>query len=212
MHRFSDRDGDLAALLGNAGLRFISTRFQTMQGAELVKHRWFDFDQGVMTVDRGDDLLDWFMIGTVPEGELAGPICGMHWPSILHENPARNAEIVDAWVRFLRAHDHRLDRMLARDTTFFMTQLAHHTCTRCDPMPGAIDLDFAEMAKLPRGAIADEFALKVQSPVPVVLESAQLERVGSTLCEHAGEMLHTVTFRRGRNNFGRARIQWRVRD
>lgn len=80
-----------------------------MRNAESVKHGLFGFDAGVMTVDRGIEIecLECSekgsgqgsyiggTISSVPTGRLAGPTCGIHWPSILHIDPNRNLEIVE---------------------------------------------------------------------------------------------------------------------
>lgn len=172
LYRFGS--SEFANLLQDRGTRFVSTPFGTMHGADEVDHKWFGFDGEVMTVDRGSDLLEWDVIGTGPQGVLSGPICGMHWPNFLHQDPARNEEIVMAWVEFLRPYDSRQDRMLARDTAQFARQLAHHECTQVALNDSALLLDFNSLNRLPQGQLTGSFVIKVSSPVAVHFTSLDL--------------------------------------
>jgi len=126
LHRFGDDEGGLAAILRDAGIRHISTPFNTMHRSRPPEHAWFGFDAGVMTVDRGRDLCRWFDVGPSPGGALGGPICGMHWPNLLDADPERNHEVVERWVAFLKPYGERCDTMLAADTRAFVSQLAFH--------------------------------------------------------------------------------------
>ena len=49
----------MAELLARHGVTYINTPFGSMANAVDVQHGVFGLDSGVMTVDRGDDLLDW---------------------------------------------------------------------------------------------------------------------------------------------------------
>ncbi len=41
-----------------------------MQHADQVENGVFGMDADVLTIDRGNDLLNWNVTGTLPEGEL----------------------------------------------------------------------------------------------------------------------------------------------
>jgi hypothetical protein len=198
LHRFTggapEEENGLASLLKSAGVTFISTPFATMHGSERIGYRLFDFDAGLITVDRGRDLSPrWFTIGTPPDGELRGPICGMHWPNILHEDPERNEEVVAAWVQYLKEYDRRADRMLAPDTTSFATQLAHHVCTTFTTEPDGVMFDFSGFRELPQAHLQDRFTCKIASSVPLRFFSDALELVAIKEESTPSGTLYTLT-------------------
>ena len=85
----------MAEVLKQRGVSFLNTPFSIMQNSDDVLYDLFGVDHGVMTIDRGNDQMDWDIIGKEPTKELSGPTCGMHWPNLLHEDPKRNSEIVE---------------------------------------------------------------------------------------------------------------------
>lgn len=174
-YRFATDGSGLARMLRRVGIRFVSTPVSDMHNAGRFQHRYFGYDDGVMTVDRGMDLLRWFAIGATPSGAIEGPICGMHWPNILHEDPERNEEIVQAWVEFLRPYDQRIDRMLAPNTDAFASQLAHHECTTMQVADNKIEFDFQESIKLPDSIAHSVFVLKLESSVPLQFTASGVE-------------------------------------
>jgi hypothetical protein len=174
LHRFCKNGGGLAELLKTAGISFISTPFFTMRGGEGLEEKRLGFDSGVLTVDRGRDLQNWCVIGQPPAGELHSAICGMHWPNLLHLEPARNEEIVAAWVDFLRLQNGRFDRTLAPDTAFFAAQLLHHETTHCELQNDALFLDWSLTAPFLVNA-QSEFIVKIVASAPLEFSSPDLE-------------------------------------
>ena len=94
-------DISMAGLLRKRGFTYINTPFESMFNKSSAQHDNFGVDSGLMTVDRGSDILDWNVIGAHPEGAIIGPTCGLHWPNLLHEDPTRNSEIVREWAQLL---------------------------------------------------------------------------------------------------------------
>ena len=167
LHGFGPTGGhtmSLAEILGRRGIVYINTPFESMQNRAAVSHGVFGFDAGVITIDRGQDLMDWSDIGKTPAGQLQGPTCGLHWPNLLHTDPERNAETVDGWVRFLQPFNRAMGTLLAANSESFRTQLVHHVCTRLTLMDDGIRLDFAKVDSLPRPPVQHELILKLRSP------------------------------------------------
>lgn len=126
-HHFGHPTQNHAAILAKRGVTSISTPFRTMaQSADLVREH-FGFDNGLITVERGNDLCGWDVIGPATLDEPALPIIGMHWPNILHENPQRNGEVVNRWVRVLSDYGRRFERTLSPSTDAFNSQLVHES-------------------------------------------------------------------------------------
>ena len=199
LHRFGGAE-NLASILREYGIDFLSTPFSSMYGREKIIYPFFDFDHGVMTVDRGRDLFNWFVIDAqfTAEMEIAGPICGMHWPNILHPDPSRNEEVVARWVAHLQTYENRLERMLAPDVKAFRTQLAHHVCTQMRQDADRIELDFSGFDDLPAAPhfFEKELTLKVKSMEPLQFNSQELEIISVQQKIVEEQNLYTLRMRR----------------
>jgi hypothetical protein len=181
LHGFGPTDGhrqSLAEILKRRGVLYINTPFESMYNRAAVRHGVFGFDAGVITIDRGQDLLEWNDIGKTPVGQLHGPTCGMHWPNLLHPEPERNLEVVEGWVRLLQPCHSAMETLLAADSESFRNQLVHHVCTQLTITDDDIRMDFAKVDSLPRLPSRQELALKVRSPQMLSFESDSI-RVGS---------------------------------
>jgi hypothetical protein len=200
------RDVSMAALLRRRGVTYINTPFRSMANATAVSHGVFGFDAGVMTVDRGEDLLNWNVIGQAPTGRLAGPTCGLHWPNLLHPDPERNLEVVAGWIELLRPYDSRFDRLLSPDSASFQHQLAHHVCTTATHRQESIELDFSETDALPGSIGGGELILKVASASPLEFTSETV-RIAAQSSGHSEDgILYTLALER---HPGRASAQVR---
>ena len=138
----------IAELFARRGFVYINTPFEIMLNKEKAQYDIFGVDSGIITVDRGADLLDWDVIGGNPEGVIAGSTCGMHWPNMLHEDPERNSEIVDRWVKFLAPYNDKQETLLAKSSLTFQQQLVHHKLTKVEIADSAIKLDFSDTNKI----------------------------------------------------------------
>ena len=205
--RTEGRDVSMAELLARRGVTYINTPFGSMANAAAAQHGVFGLDSGVMTVDRGDDLLDWDVIGEVPDGPVTGPTCGLHWPNLLHLDPERNPEIVAGWVALLAPYDQRADTMLAPDSLSFQHQLVHHVCTRVTRSGEAIDLDFRETDRLPAPLGRGELILKVRSASALDFTSDTVEVATSASRRAGDQLLHTLRLER-RPGLGEARVRF----
>ena len=208
-HGFGRTEGravSMAELLAQRGVTYVNTPFGSMANADDVQRGVFGLDSGVMTVDRGDDLLDWDVIGQVPSGALTGPTCGLHWPNLLHPDPERNSEIVAGWVALLAPYDDRTDTMLAPDSLSFQHQLAHHVCTSTTVSGNSIELDFRETDSLPTPTGRGTLTLKVRGASALDFTSDAVG-IATTASRRAGdEVLYTLRLER-RPGLERARVR-----
>ncbi len=191
-----DYELSMAAVLAKRGVEYINTPFDDMYNAEGVQHGVFGFDAGVITVDRGCDLLSWKSIGKVPEGVVHGPTCGMHWPNLLHPNPERNSEIVDGWVKLLKPYNDGFDTMLAPNSLSFRHQLVQHVCVKVNVTGKAVKLDFKMVDTLPgilgRGALT----LKIKSPVQVSFKSDSIKILKKSKMQRESDYEYTIQLER----------------
>jgi hypothetical protein len=199
LHGFGPTDRhrvSMAEMLKRRGVVYINTPFEGMRNREAVRDGFFGFDAGVMTVDRGQDLLDWNNVGMKPSGELRGPTCGMHWPNLLHLNPERNSEIVEGWIRLLQPYQQKMETLLAPNSESFRTQLIHHICTQLSVSEQGIQLDFTRIDTLPTPGKQMELILKIRSPYRLRLESDSIKIASETSEIRGGCCLYTLSLER----------------
>ncbi len=201
-HTFGPSEGrevSVAELLRRRGVTYINTPFRSMANAGAVSHGVFGFDAGVMTVERGEDLLNWDVIGQTPIGRLSGPTCGLHWPNLLHPDPERNMEIVAAWVALLTPYNDRADMLLSPNSVSFQHQLAHHVCTTATLLRDSIELDFSETDALP-GSVGDgALILKVRSASALEFTSDTVRITSQSPRRSEDDLLYTLQLERQPN-------------
>jgi len=199
LHSFGISEGhtvSMAEVLKRRGIKYINTPFEGMFHADRVTHGIFGFDNEVMTVDRGRDLLSWKSIGEVPEGELKGPTCGLHWPNLLHPDPDRNGEIVQSWVDLLEPYNEKAETLLARNSEDFCHQLVHHRCTTLKVENDHIKFDFFDADKLLSPIGQKNFVLKIESPVELVFEPDNILIESDSVDKMDKNLLYTLKLTR----------------
>jgi hypothetical protein len=178
----------LAELIKSRGFTYINTPFSSMFNREGAQYELFGVDSGVMTVDRGSDLLDWDVIGTKPEGVIKGSTCGLHWPNLLHEDPEKNSEIVEAWVALLAPYNDKQNTMLAKNSLIFQKQLAHYEATKMEVKEDEIKLDFTDLRNLGTVVSNDELTVKISSNKALNFTSDTIA-INSVAVENRGESI-----------------------
>ncbi|WP_274651177.1 hypothetical protein [Paenibacillus humicola] len=192
-HRFGAEDG-LAGLLEQFGVKYMSTPFQMMQKSKQPESELFGIDGDLITVNRGSDLCNWNQIAPEVKGELEGPICGMHWPNLLHPNPEKNGETVRRWVEFLLPYQRRFDTMLSANTAEGFSQLVYRWGVFLQPGPSGCLLDFSKLSGYKLPGLADSFTLKVKRNVRIVSSSHDIDLEENT--ERSTPDYRTLTVRR----------------
>ncbi len=205
-YRFGAADGGLARILAEYGISSMSSPFSTMHFSREPESPAFGFDQGLMTIDRGPDLRKWNDVGSAPgpEETLQSPVCGMHWPAILHAEPERNLEAVARWLPFFQRHDRMPEWTLAANTGMFCTQLAHQAFT---VTADSVVLDFSAFNSLSWRHFTAELTLKMVSGLPVSFSSADAEICTCDCQPQDGGIIYTLKLQLrlpGRH----ARIRW----
>jgi hypothetical protein len=174
-YSFSGMQKGLASILREYGIYHISTPFQYIHKNAPLDDNLFGVEAGIMVVDRGEDLLEWDIIGVEPYGQIDGPICGMHWPNILHTDSGQNERIVNAWVELIKPYDLRFDRMLSRDTESCWNQLAYHSCVDITQRKKTITFNFERLRKLNIETLLNTFTVKIKAEKNYFFKSEDLE-------------------------------------
>jgi hypothetical protein len=158
-----------------------------------VQATYFGIDQHIITVDRGDDILDWRTYNKKPEGKITGPICGMHWPNLLHKNPERNIEVINHWIDFLRPYDCSIDTLLAKNTKQMVTQLVYYEYTEIENLSKGIQLNFNKINSLSILHLDTCFTLKIEGPSSMTFNAKGLKILSHCNEEKLG--YHTLSLK-----------------
>jgi hypothetical protein len=160
-HAFGEDEDGIQRLLADSGVTYVSTPFSSLRQVRAPQSQRIAVECGVMTVDRGSKSPSWKEVAAEPPSAVDGAIVGLHWPNILHEDPARNEEVIETWVTALRQIGRAPDRWLAPDTPSAWRQLAHAECTSVHESAGGITFDFSRLDALPPSVPLDDFVIKV---------------------------------------------------
>lgn len=186
----------MAEVVKKRGIEYINTPFYNMFNAEGAQFGLFGVDSGVITIDRGEDLLDWDVFSGKPSGVLTGPTCGLHWPNLLHEDPSRNSEIVDTWVELLKPYNDKPETLLAKNSTLFRNQLIHHVCTKVKVREDEFHIDFLETNKLNDQLSNNQLTVKIESGRKLTFNSDDLKISESKTSQGKANYLYTLTIDR----------------
>jgi hypothetical protein len=181
LHRFGTGKNGLEAILYNYGIKYISTPYNSIFKDTDTQGRFFGVSNGIITVDRGKDLVSWNVIDAEPEGEIVGPICGMHWPNILNEDPCRNLEVVERWVRLLSKYNKRPDRMLARNTEEAFSQVVYNWGATLINNENEIVVNMDRMKDIHADGLLDSFYVKIDGCAKPKSVSRELKVLDSTV-------------------------------
>ncbi|MDP6982760.1 MAG: hypothetical protein QGG05_06715 [Candidatus Latescibacteria bacterium] len=105
-HSFGEGSDGIAGLLAQVGISYVSTPFSSMRQLATPQTDRIAIECGVMTVDRGGGSPSWKHVAASPPEAVDGPIIGLHWPNLLHQDPSRNDEVIDDWVAALTGAGH----------------------------------------------------------------------------------------------------------
>ncbi|MBO7748352.1 hypothetical protein I8J29_29620 [Paenibacillus sp. MWE-103] len=198
-HRFGGEGGGLSGILERYGIKYMSTPFSMMHRSKRPESELFGVDGSLITVNRGDDLCGWNRIAPDPRGEIEGPVCGMHWPNVLHPDPEKNGDVVRRWVDLLEPYRQRFDTMLAANTAEGFSQLIYRWGVALREEPSGCVLDFSGLSGCRPPGLLDYFTIKVKRDKHIVSSSSEI-----SLFENASlstpEYRTVVVKRRGSEN------------
>ncbi len=188
-------DISLAQLLADRGFTYINTPFSSMFNSAAAQYGLFGVDSGIMTIDRGADLLDWNVIGGKPDGAINGPTCGMHWPNLLHENPEKNPEVVARWVKLLAPYNQKQETMLSKNSVEFQQQLAHNKLTKVKVADNLINLNFSDTKNVGTIAPNEELTIKVSCECELVFTSDNIKIISASSQKINDSILHKLNLK-----------------
>jgi hypothetical protein len=174
-YRFDNTGNGFARLLAEVGVKYNGQPFYVMHSTQPTQHPRFGIEAGVITIDRGPDMMDWFIIE--PEQvnfAVPGPICGAHWPNILHRDPKRSEKVVSRWVKHLKPFDDDFSRMLSSSSGDCWTQFIYNQTVSVGRDNDAVTFDFSRLDALGALPLLERFHVKIAAPEGSRFESEGL--------------------------------------
>ena len=127
-HGFGKGSDGIQGFLSAAGIKYVSTPFNMMKKYQEPQAAQIGIDQGVTVLDRGHYQVPWNAFDALDEQlSIPGPILGIHWTNLLHEDPGKNDQVIDKWVAHLKRLGTSHDVSLARNTQEAWTQFYYHS-------------------------------------------------------------------------------------
>ncbi len=157
-HRFGS---GFAEHLYKLGVRWINEPFFVMRQDRPTEHRYFGIEDGVYIIDRMQDFAPWDALSFPPGPGRRHPYLGAHWTNLLHENPDKNDQIVDAWVDALMWYQNDDHTMLGTSTQQAGSQYIHHLLVQAYPEKTSVEFDFTQLDKHALPSLDDTFTLRV---------------------------------------------------
>ncbi|NIK78712.1 hypothetical protein FHS15_003858 [Paenibacillus castaneae] len=204
-HHYGAGEAGLAFILEQFGVKYHSLPFEGMPMTKQPESELFGFDGPLIAVNRGKDLYQWNVLDPDVSGKINGPICGMHWPNLLHPNPELNGEVVSRWVKFLEPYQWRFDTMLAANTAEGFSQLVYRWGVTLQSKPTGCLLDFSRLSGYKLPGLLNYFTIKVKKNVRILSSSAEITLFENTLQSTSDYV--TVVVRR-QSNAKSAFIHW----
>ena len=193
LHHFGLGADGIVPLLKQAGVTSLSTPFARMRCARPPRFPGFDFDDGLMTYDRGQDLFPWNASDTHPEAPLNGPVCGLHWANLLHKDPKKNDTVVQRWIQYLRPYGRRIDTMLAPNTDSFTGQLRFHAWAKATLEDNQVTIIKDRAAD--KYGLGEVVFLRCQTRLPACFESDEVEITCLSPVAQEAQLLYELALR-----------------
>lgn len=130
-HSFGDGERSMQAILADFGVHLVTTRFVRARRYHPPLHERMTWECGVGLLERGVSPVAWDVPAATPAWNDPGPIVALHWGNLLHPDPGRSEEVVDAWAGMLLRQAAGPDRMLAADAAACWRQAAAWELARC---------------------------------------------------------------------------------
>lgn len=206
LYAFNRKGGDMASILREYKVKFISTPHRTMKIKTPLEGESFGIEHGILNVDRTVDLVRWDGIDPEISGECTGPVLGMHWPNLLHRDHRRSRETVDRWVKFLRGEEKSPLKMLAASSKEGFSQQVYleKTGVNVNVENKTVIFDFSLVDGLDLKTLTDFIYFKMPLKVKPI-ENNRVEKMG----DGGGFSLYRLHRRVGEK---RTEIRYRLED
>ncbi len=165
-HSFGNGEAGFQEIVKQYGVKYVSTIFERARQFSPPRAEGLTWERGVILLERGEAPVPWHRIAAAPEFSFESPLLSLHWANLLHPDPARNREVVERWVDFIREAGSGFDRLLSGDTPSCWTQFVFRTLSEIRPMGRGFEIHIAPVTELPRGLLKNSFTVRVRKRFP----------------------------------------------
>ncbi len=156
-HRFGSGFGKV---LSAFGVRWMNTNFHATRQNRPLEHPLFGIDDGVYMIERYPDWAPYAQLAAPPLPGMRQPFLGAHWTNLLHANPDKNHEAVDAWVQAMKWYQQDNYTMLAASTQQAGSQFLYRTLVNVWPEKTHAQFDFTQFNKFALPFVDNTFILR----------------------------------------------------
>ncbi len=182
-HSFGNGRKSIQALLYQHGIRYVITRFDRARRFAPPVHEKITWECGVGLLERGLSPVPWNMSACPARWDFSGPILPLHWGNLLHPDPDRNNDIIDAWIDMLLAGTAGPEYILAEDFDICWRQAAVFFFGRLVCDGGALGIDLhARPEDMPNRS--GTFFLKIRGDSKVSLHFPDAQIVSEHLADN----------------------------
>lgn len=146
-HSFGDHT--FQPLLKEYGIEYVITRFSKARQYSTPVHSQLTWESGIALLERGEAPVSWDKVGAEPVWAEPQPIIPFHWSNLLHENPQKNFQVVDAWAALLAKKMDQPDMIPAADAAQFYGQAAVCFLGRMSREKRGVSIDIGLLPDMP---------------------------------------------------------------
>ena len=157
-HSFGNRT--IQALLKGFGIDFVITRFSRARQYAAPEHPCLTWESDVVLLNRGKAPVPWHQVAAKPVWDGSRPILPLHWANLLHEDPACNFQVVDAWADLILRKVQGPDMVMVKDGADCFCQAGAHYLGRMALEKEAVAIDLGGLPDIP--SLNGRFCIKIQ--------------------------------------------------
>jgi hypothetical protein len=147
-HSFGDGDRGFQKILSDSGVGFVLTVLDKARQISPPKTPHLTWECGVTLIERGLSPVPWDLLQAKPRFDFSQPVLPLHWANILHRDPEKNGDVVDAWASFLEEGTRKNGFVLLPDAMDSLAQIVFYHLLRIVPVENGAVLDLSYVRRM----------------------------------------------------------------
>jgi hypothetical protein len=182
-HSYGNGKHSIQAILAEFGIRYVVTCFSRAHMFSPPRHEKITWECGVGLLERGLSPVPWHEAAARPVWDFGNPILPLHWGNLLHPDPDKNYEVVDAWAEMLMNEADSIEYILAEDIVSCWSQAAAFYLTELSANEEKVIINLGALSLVPE--FTGTIILKVRKP-PNRVCRCRAGRIISSRQSHTG--------------------------
>lgn len=160
-HCFGDGKTGFQAIASSFGIQYVTLVFSRARCSSKPQFDRLGWEEDIILLDRGITGIQWSQVAQKPTCNFASPILPLHWANILHPDPTRNMDVIQAWLSFLQTGAREKNLVLSRDIASCISQYLNASQSRIAIEHNRIIVSLDWLDTVPRQHLADELFFAV---------------------------------------------------